>query len=93
VSQQDFRINAAVQNLLQRRWAGAAHLDFGTTNGVVYLRGSMPGAAVSDASPPALLRHIESEIRALPGVRDVVIGVGGWRKAGTEWVRTPSTSS
>lgn len=76
MSAQDFRINAAVKSLIQRRWMSAEEIDFGTTNGVVYLRGSVP----PDGAPSPLLAHIASEVRALPGVRDVVIGVTGWRR-------------
>ncbi len=87
MSQQDFKINAAVHSLINRRSFGTASLDFGTTNGVVYVNGSI------GADGASALSHLESELRSVPGVRDVVIGIAGWRKAGTEWVRTPSTSS
>ena len=92
MSSQDFRINAAVQNILGRRRVSTGTMDFGTTNGVVYVRGSLL-ATVPAAKDPAgggLLQDIEREIRTVPGVRDVVLGVKGWQKAGQTWVRTAS---
>ena len=95
MSQQDFRINASVMTVLTRRWVDTARLDVGTTNGVVYIRGAVPPQAPNapaTTAGSALLGDIEREIRSLPGVRDVVFGVNGWRKSGGRWVWTPSTS-
>lgn len=93
MAQQDFRINAAVQSILNRRRANTGALNFGTTNGVVYVRGSLLAdsrTALEQATGPGLLREIERDIRTVPGVRDVVLGVDGWQKAGQTWVRTAS---
>ena len=93
MAQQDFRINAVVQNILQRRRVNTGQLEFGTTNGVVYVRGSLLADAFptrDDPTGPGLLRQIERDIRTVPGVRDVVLGVTGWQKAGQTWVRTAS---
>ena len=95
MAQQDFRINAVVHNILHQRRVNIGQLDFGTTNGVVYVRGSLLADAFStldDPTGPGLLREIERDIRTVPGVRDVVLGVKGWQKAGSTWVRTASTS-
>lgn len=78
MSQQDFRINAAVQSILSRRRVSTGGLDFGTTNGVVYVRGNLlasHAAAGDDPTNRGMLREIEREIRTVPGVRDVVLGV------------------
>ncbi len=85
MSQQDFRINAAVQIVLSRRRANTGGLDFGTTNGVVYLRGTVLGAGPGSSAPAAgrsVLQEIEREIRQVPGVRDVVSHVTGTQQTG-----------
>jgi osmotically-inducible protein OsmY len=93
VSQEDFRINASVRSILSRWLVSTSRLDFGTTNGVVYLRGTLLSEeGVSGPDAPKLLGEVEREIRTVPGVRDVVFGVTGWRKARNQWVRTPSNS-
>jgi hypothetical protein len=39
VSVEDYRINAFVRSVLVRRWIDTSRVDFGTSNGVVYLKG------------------------------------------------------
>jgi hypothetical protein len=39
MSVEDYRINAFVRTVLVRRWIDTSRVDFGTSNGVVYLRG------------------------------------------------------
>jgi hypothetical protein len=41
VSAQDYRVNAEVRRILVSRWVDVARLQLGTTNGVVYLMGTL----------------------------------------------------
>lgn len=74
----DFRINAAVHNTLVRLWIDANRLKFGTTNGVVYLRGSLArltfaGRKEDDAERDLtfIVRRLDSELRTIRGVVEI----------------------
>ena len=41
MSAQDYRVNAEVRRILVSRWVDVARLQLGTTNGVVYLMGTL----------------------------------------------------
>ncbi len=78
MSSQDFRINAAVHNIVNRCRPSTGQLDFGTTNGVVYVRGPLfadPQGAAEESTGTRVLRQLVRDIRTVPGVRDVVLGV------------------
>ena len=75
----DFAINARVRQLLTRRWVNRNGLEVGTTEGVVLLKGPIerePAGVSSDQDPIAheqFLWRLRTELKAIPGVIDVVI--------------------
>jgi hypothetical protein len=73
----DSKIQAQVRILLTRRWVDLRTVTIGTTNGVVYIGGTLKRSAPpSDSGGPAnddgWVRRIRGEISAIPEVRDVV---------------------
>jgi hypothetical protein len=79
----DATIQARVRILLAKRWVDLRSVTIGTTNGVVYIGGSLrcagapPGepARTLFLQPEEWLDRIRREISALPEVRDVVLKV------------------
>lgn len=98
VSAQDYRINAEVRRLLVSRWVDVTRLQIGTTNGVVYMMGSL-GTTMGDlgrreatAVPPStperalhLAKTLEKDIRRIRNVRDVVFKLDNVFKRGGRW--------
>ncbi len=90
---EDYRLNAQVRALLVRRWIDLSKVEYGATNGVVYLRGSLrPYLAdtVSDRQrsgeeEAVVAGRLERVIRQLPGVRDVVMQLDRVVKVGWRW--------
>ncbi len=89
----DSRIQARVRILLARRWIDLSSITVGTTNGVVYIGGSLrttgrPEAASetrADGPGDRWLSRIRREISSIPEVRDVVFqlhdrGEAGWQE-------------
>ena len=89
---EDFRINAAVRNLLVRFWIDTSKLDHGATNGVVYLRGRLTRELIRDSretdeeSLSFLARRLERELKTIKGVRDVVYNLENLVKARGRWM-------
>jgi hypothetical protein len=77
----DFAINAKVRQLLARRWVRTEGLEVGTTDGVVVIKGPLerePGSLTMASDPDARDRFVwrlKSELRAIPGVTEVVLEV------------------
>ncbi len=75
----DFAINAKVRQVLARRWVQSEGLEVGTTDGVVLLKGRVerePGggsAAGDGVARDRFLWRLRSELRAIPGVVEVVM--------------------
>jgi len=98
VSAHDYRINAEVRRLLVSRWVDVTRLQIGTTNGVVYLMGSL-GTAIAEPirrdleaqrlSPRERALHLaktlEKDIRRIHNVRDVVFKLDNVFKRGGRW--------
>lgn len=90
---QDYRINAQVRALLVRSSVDLAKVEHGTTNGVVYLRGSLhhflyyksDDLTEATLSEAALAYRIERLLRRIPGVRDVVFNLDRVVKVGARW--------
>jgi len=101
MSVEDYRINAFVRSVLVRRWIDTSRVDFGTSNGVVYLRGIVRQVygrkQLEDEdneevdSLLSLIRRIEKEIKSIPGVRDVVFKLDNFEKRGGQWKRRIKT--
>jgi hypothetical protein len=85
----DSKIQAKVRILLARRWVDLRAVTIGTTNGVVYIGGSLkssgrPSAAPEEPDPaeaaldgsPRWFQRIRREISEIPEVRDVVFMLG-----------------
>jgi len=99
VSAQDYRINAEVRRLLVSRWVDVARLQIGSTNGVVYLMGSLgvrledPSRRDSEVAPRHnpqesvlhLAKTLEKDIRRIREVRDVVFKLDNVFKRGGRW--------
>lgn len=77
----DFAINARVRQVLARRWVIPHGLDVGTTDGVVLMKGRVerePGGPVGTGAEDArerFLRRLRSEIKAIPGVVEVIMEI------------------
>jgi len=96
MSIEDYRINAFVRSVLVRRWIDTSKVDFGTSNGVVYLKGILrqvygkKDSGEVDEQKDNLLSLVlktEKEIRTIPGVRDVVFKLDNFEKRGGSWRR------
>jgi len=99
MSAQDYRVNAEVRRLLVSRWIDVSRVQIGTTNGVVYLMGTLE-PSVEDALERAgvsietrnaverllrLVGVIDKDLRRIRGVRDVVFNLRNIRKKGRTW--------
>jgi hypothetical protein len=91
---EDYRLNAQLRALFVRRWVDLSLLDYGVTNGVVYLRGSLrqyvslrEAADRKDSVDEALIlaAWVERAIRQMPGVRDVVFNLDNMVRVGSKW--------
>lgn len=90
---QDYRINAQVRALLVRLCVDLAKVEHGTTNGVVYIRGSLRNSmfdrsdelSASRLAEAAFVQRIEKALRRIPGVRDAVFQLDRVVKVGTRW--------
>jgi osmotically-inducible protein OsmY len=93
VEVEDFRINAQVRALLVRRWVDTSKVDQGTTNGVVYFRGTirsyraqnMYSKQEAHEAAAYLVARIERDIRGIRGVKDVVMDLEDFKKVGGRW--------
>lgn len=89
----DYRINAQVRALLVRRGIDLQKVEFGTTNGIIYLRGELRtyfNAPLDDMSQMrqdeiVLVHKLEQALRRFPGVRDVVFHLARVVKVGSRW--------
>ena len=87
---QDFRINAQVRAMLVRLNIDLYNIEHGTTNGVVYVKGTLR-AGIWDESGDGRLaelqtaHRLERALRGIPGVRDVVFRLDRVVKVGRRW--------
>ena len=100
MSVEDYRINAFVRSVLVKRWIDTSRVDFGTSNGVVYVRGILRqvyGRKQLEEDEEgldnllALVRKVEKEVRTIPGVRDIVFKLDNFEKRGGQWKRRIKT--
>ncbi len=91
---EDYRLNAQVRTVLVRRWIDLSKVEYGVTNGVVYLRGSLLPHQTKREQGDERLRQeeeatvagrLERLLRQLPGVRDVVFQLDRVVKVGWRW--------
>jgi len=90
----DLVITKHVRAVLLRRWIDIRGLDYGSVNGVAYVRGVLrrnplfpaPVAASGD-DELKLVHTLERDLRIIPGVKDVVLTVDGFERRGDHWVR------
>ncbi len=95
MSVEDYRINAFVRSVLVKRWIDTSRVDFGTSNGVVYVRGILRQTygkrqleRIDEVDELlGLVRRLEREIRNIPGVRDTVFKLDNFEKKGGRWRR------
>ena len=89
----DYRINAQIRVILVRRGIDLAKVEYGVTNSVVYLRGSIRTFIIRQSNDPSRDRleeiesitRLEKAIRAIPGVKDVVFQMDHLVKVGWRW--------
>lgn len=89
----DYRINAQIRVILVRRGIDLSKIEYGVTNSVVYLRGSVRTFAIRQSSDPSRDRleeiesmvRLEKAIRAIPGVKDVIFQMDHLVKVGWRW--------
>ncbi len=91
---EDYRLNAQVRTVLVRRWIDLSKVEYGVTNGVVYVRGSLRSYMTAREQGDERLRReeeatvagrLERILRQLPGVRDVVFQLDRVVKVGWRW--------
>ncbi|HYV50310.1 MAG TPA: hypothetical protein VE910_00280 [Dongiaceae bacterium] len=93
MSLNDYRINGQIRVILVRRGIDLSKIEYGVTNSVVYLRGSIRSFSIRQSSDPSLDRlqeidtmtRLEKAIRAIPGVKDVVFQMDHLVKVGWRW--------
>lgn len=90
----DFRINASVHTALVRFWIDTVTLEFGTTNGVVYLRGDLRRLSFRSRKDEEkgdeaifLARRLDIELKQIKGVRDIVYDLRNVAKLNGRWVQ------
>ena len=93
MSVEDYRINACVRGALVRHWIDMSRVHLGTVNRVVYLNGVLHqdygprqcGGQDETERMLALIKRVEEEIRAIPGVKDLVFNLENLKKRGGRW--------
>lgn len=90
----DLVISKHVRAILLRRWIDIRRLDFGSVNGVAYVRGALrrnplfPAPAIASGDDDLkLLQVLDRDLRTIAGVKDVVLTVDGFERRGEHWVR------
>jgi len=93
MSLNDYRINAQIRVILVRRGIDLSKVEYGVTNSVVYLRGSLRTFTIRQSNDPSrdrlqeveTMMRLEKTIRAIPGVKDVVCQMDHLVKVGWRW--------
>ena len=93
MSTADYRINAQIRVILVRRGIDLSKIEYGVTNSVVYLRGSVRTFSIRQSNDPSRDRleeiesvmRLEKALRAIPGVKDVVLQMDHLVKVGWRW--------
>ncbi len=90
----DFRTNTQVRRILVKRWIDTSRVEFGTTNGVVYIRGVIATpkdhqahTSLGGRSRIDLIIKIEKDLRKLPDVKHVVFKLVDYEKTAGRWAR------
>jgi hypothetical protein len=89
----DYRLNAQVRALLVRRGIDLSKLEYGVTNSVVYIKGTVRPYINEEPVDMTTARSREAErvaklermLLAMPGVRDVVFQLDRVVKIGWRW--------
>jgi hypothetical protein len=95
LSNDDYRINAQVRQVLVRRNIDLTRIEHGVTNSVVYIWGSLVSLMSHGCDDPDRLREeeialagkLDKALRSLPGVRDVIYRLKGLVRLGRKWKR------
>jgi hypothetical protein len=89
----DYQLNAQIRALLVRRGIDLSKIEYGVTNSVVYLRGSVRTFTIRQSGDPSRDRleeieamvRLEKSLRAMPGVKDVIFQMDHMVKVGWRW--------
>lgn len=91
----DYALNAQIRTIFIQRWVDLSVLDYGVTNGVVYLRGTLRHhltRANLDATDKvqeeevALVKNLDRVLRQVRGIRDVVYQLANVYRRGSVWL-------
>ncbi|MBN1503511.1 MAG: hypothetical protein JW952_00440 [Candidatus Eisenbacteria bacterium] len=99
MSVEDYRINAFVRSVLVRRWIDTSRMDFGTSNGVVYLKGMFRQTyrrricdeLEEEEDLVRVVHRLEKDIRSISGVKDVIFRLSNFEKKSGKWTRRVTT--
>lgn len=89
----DHAIANRMRTILYRRWIDVRSVDFGSVNGVAYVRGELkrsphyPASRSMQADELLLMQGLERDLRAIPGVKDVSFELEGFEHGGDHWER------
>ena len=89
----DYRLNAQIRVILVRRNIDLSKIEYGVTNSVVYVRGTVRTFTIRQGNDPSrdrleeleAMTRLEKSIRAIPGVKDVVFQMDHMVKVGWRW--------
>ncbi len=94
MSVSDFKVNADVRRILNKRWISLKQLRFSCTGGIVYMRGSlemMYNAPTGGKNWQGLtgehIGNLERAIKKIPNVKRVNFQLNNWKKMSDGWTR------
>ncbi len=92
----DHAVMNRARAVLLRRWIDTRPLDLGSVNGVVYVRGRLrrnplfPAQLDAGRDERALVHALERDLRAIEGVKDVILELEGFERREDHWERVIS---
>ena len=94
MSVSDFKVNADVRRILNKRWISMKQLRFSCTGGIVYLRGTLElmynaptGGTGWHGISGEQIGNLERAIKKIPNVKRVNFKLNNWEKKSDGWTR------
>ena len=87
----DYQITARIRRVLGRRSIDPGFIEFGSVDGVAYLRGELfrlpgaPGPVGDQSHMGSILERLEDDLWKIDGVHSVAMDFQGYEKVGKEW--------